>query len=119
MSNGIERIEIPLSEAQIKKIKSLSALGYTASVIARMLELQPEEAKMFCYLARLPRSGISTLIQTGILESNMRAETQLLSQAEGGDVDAFVELQKVKNRNHYFQIIDSLDEDEFSFARED
>jgi len=119
MSNEIERLEISLTEAQIKQVKSLSALGYAASVIAHMLDLRPDESKMFCYLARLPRSGISALIRRGIMESEMKAESKLLALAEDGDVDAFVEVQKVKKLNNYYRLIDSLDEDEFSFAVED
>lgn len=99
-----------LEENVRQEIMRLSALNYTPGEMALYFGL---DATLFCKDAAYPGTDINTLIRQGKMINKVLPELKLQELAEGGNITAIQELQKLIKQRSFESIIQQLDEDEF------
>lgn len=92
----------------------LAAVGMNAADIAVAMEWQPERCAAFCRLAATPGSRIAMLLAAGRVTGRAEPLAKLQEAAVVGNVDAIKALQKVQAFNRYSELINHMDEDEFT-----
>lgn len=106
-----------ISTVQANTVCDLAALGYSTKAIARALGLSPEDARAFVIEARIPGSRLYEILRTA--DESARVARTVLKMASEGDLDAVEAYEKICNRNHYYSIIEQIDEDEYPIGIED
>lgn len=99
-----------LTDNQKEEIRRLAALGYNASDIALYLELSPEARVLFEVSADVVGTAVHTLIHEGVLVSRATPEIKLHEAAEGGNLDAIKQLEEIRKRRAFDNLIDDMDE---------
>lgn len=93
-------IEVNLSPEEIEELERLSALGYSHQQMAMYFRV---DLKLFLSAAENPRSKINYHIQRGQLVSIAREQMAILTSAEGGNITAHQQLEKIR-RTRGFEI---------------
>ena len=99
-----------LTPVQAETVFDLVSLGYSPKRIALALGLDPEEARAFVIEAKISGSRLYEIMRSA--QESARVEREVLKAAEKGDPDAVEAYQKICNRNHYYAIIEAIDDDE-------
>lgn len=102
------------TEEQALDIKRLAALGYNAKKIAIALGLERNEMLLFLRDAATPGTAVAVLMLQAITETKAAPQVKLHEAAEAGNVDAIKLLQDVQRRNQFNNMIEQMDDDEFT-----
>nr|WP_294897823.1 hypothetical protein [uncultured Pedobacter sp.] len=100
MAELAKKIHIHLDPDQLEELERLSALGYTPEDLA--LYFMKDE-KQFIITANDPESTINRHIRRGKMMSLAREQLAILQSAEGGNITAHQQLDKIR-RDRGFEI---------------
>lgn len=106
-----DQIGKSLTPMQADTVYDLVSLGYSPKRIAQVLGLNPEEARAFILEAKVSGTRLYEIMRSA--QESSHVDRVVLKAAEGGDPDAIEAYQKICNRNHYYAIIEAIDDDEF------
>jgi ParB-like chromosome segregation protein Spo0J len=101
-------------EEQAADIKRLAALGFTAKNIAVALGLERDEMLLFLRDAATPGTAVAVLMLQAVTQTQAAPQIKLHEAAEAGNVDAVKLLQDVQRRNQFNNMIEQMDDDEFT-----
>lgn len=96
---------------QREDVQRMAALGYSPNDIAIYLGVDVDS---FVKDAYIEGTTVNGLIRQGILVSRANPEMRLHEQAEGGNIIAIQQLEKVNRRRTFEIIVEQIDEDELS-----
>lgn len=101
-------------EEQAADIKRLAALGFTPKNIAIALGLDRDDMLLFLRDAAVPGTAVAVLMLQAITQTKAAPQIKLHEAAEAGNVDAVKLLQDVQRRNQFNNMIEQMDDDEFT-----
>lgn len=103
-----------LDKTEEEEVMRLAAVGMMPGEIAVAMEWPVEKRTAFCILAGMPGSKIARLIAAGRANGRATPQTKLHAAAEAGNIDAIKALQKVQAANRYKELLNHMDDDEFT-----
>ena len=92
----------------------LAAVGFMPHEIAVSMEWPPERRRAFCIIAELPGSPLALMLAAARVEGIATPQIKLQEAATAGNIDAIKELQKIQARNRFNELVNYLDDDEFT-----
>ncbi|MBD5401555.1 hypothetical protein HDR58_01970 [bacterium] len=105
---------VELTAEQEQEVMQLAAVGMSPREIAIALELEPDAARAFCLLAKIPGEKIARLLVSGKATGRAIPQIKLQEQAAAGNIDAIKLLQDLQAENKYNELLANIDDDEFS-----
>ena len=102
------------SKSEEEEIMQLAAVGFMPSEIAVALEWPREKRAAFCFLANKPGSDVALLIAAGRAVGRAEPQKKLQAAAQAGNIDAIKALQKLQAHNRYNELVNHMDDDEFT-----
>lgn len=114
--NKSATIKLPaLTSKEEEDILKMAAVGLLPVEIAVSMEnWSGERRAAFCALANIPGSDISLLIAAGRASGRITPQVKLQEAAAAGNVDAIKTLQKLQANNRFNELVNNMDEDEFT-----
>lgn len=103
-----------IPESKKEDIRKLAAVGMSARDIAVMAELTPDEATVFLSLADITGSPVDRLLAEGRAAGTAAPQIKLQEAAAAGNIDAIRALQKIQAMNRFNELLNNMDDDEFT-----
>lgn len=103
-----------LSKQEEDEVMKLAAVGFLAKEIAASMEWPAEKRLAFCHAADIPGSTIAMLILAGRASGRATPQIKLQESAQAGNIDAIRTLQKVQANNRFNELVNNMDDDEFT-----
>lgn len=103
-----------LSKKEEEEVMQLAAVGFMPRDIAVAMEWPREKRTAFCMLANIPGSDIAALISAGRALGRAEPQRKLQEAARAGNIDAIRTLQKIQANNRFNELINHMDDDEFT-----
>lgn len=104
----------PLTSKEETEIMKLAAVGFMPHEIAVSMEWPHERRAAFCILANLSGSAVSALITAGRATGRAQPQIKLQEAAQAGNIEAIKELQKLQRINRFNELVNNMDDDEFT-----
>lgn len=98
-------------EADILK---LAAVGLSPVEIAAAVEFDSRSAMLFVALAEIPGSNVSLMLARGRAIGRATPQMKLQEAANAGNIDAVKTLQKIQKENRFQELVNNMDNDEFT-----
>lgn len=98
-----------LQEEQREDVQKMAALGYSPKDIAIYLGVDIDD---FVLDSKTPGSTVHFLIQQGVLVTRAIPDMKLHELAEGGNIQALQQLDKLQQKRSFETLIEQMDEDE-------
>lgn len=106
--------EFPLTTKEEEDVYKLASAGMRPAEIAVSMEWPPERCRAFCIIAELPGSPLALMLAAARAEGIATPQIKLQEAATAGNIDAIKELQKIQARNRFNELVNYLDDDEFT-----
>lgn len=107
--------ELPvISKNEEEEIMQLAAVGFMPREIAVAMEWPREKRVAFCLLANTPGSEVALLISAGKAIGRADPQKKLQEAAKAGNIDAIKTLQKLQANNRFNELVNHMDDDEFT-----
>lgn len=110
--------KIPIGLALTKEheddILKLAAVGLSPAEIAAVVELDTRTAMLFVALAEIPGSNVSLMLARGRAIGRATQQIKLQEAATAGNIDAVKTLQKIQKENRFQELVNNMDNDEFT-----
>ncbi len=103
-----------LGKEEEQEVMRLAAVGLKPRDIAVSMEWPEVRREAFCVLAAMPGSDVALLLEAGRAIGLATPRTKLQQAAEVGNVDAIKALHKMQAANRYNELLNHMDEDEFT-----
>ena len=103
-----------ISKEQEADILKLAAVGLSPAEIAAAVELDSASAMLFIALADIPGSSVSFMIAQGRAIGRATPQMKLQEAANAGNIDAVKTLQKIQKENRFRELVNNMDNDEFT-----
>lgn len=103
-----------ISKKEEEEIMKLAAVGFMPREIAVAMEWPREKRAAFCILANTPGSEIALLIAAGKAVGRADPQKKLQEAAQAGNIDAIKTLQKLQANNRFNELVNHMDDDEFT-----
>lgn len=113
-TNNTTNLSEILPDDKKEEIMKLAAVGLTAKRIAAAMEFPPVMATAFIAMADSPGSMVARLIAEGRANGIATPQMKLQEAAAAGNIDAIKELRKMQRENRFNEIIEYMDDDEFT-----
>lgn len=113
-TNNIPAILTEIPADKKEEILQLAAVGLTPGQIAAAMEYPPDVAAAFVLLADVPGSTVARLILEGRANGIAAPQMKLQQAANAGNIDAIKTLQKLQQVNRFNELINYMDDDEFT-----
>ncbi len=118
MSTGNDNItkypEFPLTKEEEDNIYKLASAGMRSAEIAVSMKWPPERCRAFCIIAELPGSSLALMLAAARAEGIAAPQIKLQEAATAGNIDAIKALQKIQARNRFNELVNYMDDDEFT-----
>ena len=106
--------DFPLTTKEEEDVYKLASAGMRPAEIAVSMEWPPERRRAFCIIAELPGSPLALMLAAARAEGIATPQIKLQEAATAGNIDAIKELQKIQARNRFNELVNYLDDDEFT-----
>lgn len=103
-----------ISKEEEEEIMQLAAVGFMPKEIAVAMEWPREKRAAFCLLAETPGSEVAMLIAVGKTVGRAEPQRKLQEAAQAGNIDAIKTLQKLQANNRFNELVNHMDDDEFT-----
>lgn len=103
-----------ISKTEEEEIMKLAAVGFMPREIAVAMEWPREKRAAFCLLANTPGSEIAMMIAAGKALGRADPQKKLQAAAQAGNIDAIKTLQKLQANNRFNELVNHMDDDEFT-----
>lgn len=102
------------TKSEEEEIMQLAAVGFMPREIAVAMEWPREKRVAFCLLANTPGSEIAMMIAAGKALGRADPQKKLQAAAQAGNIDAIKTLQKLQANNRFNELVNHMDDDEFT-----
>lgn len=106
--------DFPLTTKEKEDVCKLASTGMRTAEIAVSMKWPPERRRIFCIIAELPGSPLALMLVAARAEGISTPQIKLQEAATAGNIDAIKELQKIQARNRFNELVNYLDDDEFT-----
>lgn len=113
-SDIIKYPEFQLTDKEEGDVYKLASVGMRPAEIAVSMEWPAERCRAFCIIAELPGSPLALMLASARAEGIATPQIKLQEAAVAGNLDAIKELQKFQARNRFNELVNYLDDDEFT-----
>lgn len=113
-TNNIPAIITAIPDDKKEEILKLAAVGLAPAQIAAAMEYPPDAAAAFVALADVPGSTVARLMIEGRANGIASPQMKLQQAANAGNIDAIKTLQKIQQANRFNELINYMDDDEFT-----
>lgn len=103
-----------ITKKEEEEIMQLAAVGFMPREIAVAMEWSREKRVAFCLLANTPGSEVALLIAAGKAIGRADPQKKLQEAAKAGNIDAIKTLQKLQANNRFNELVNHMDDDEFT-----
>ena len=107
-------IGLALTKEHEDDILKLAAVGLSPAEIAAAVELDTRTAMLFVALAEVPGSNVSLMLARGRAIGRATPQMKLQEAANAGNIDAVKTLQKIQKENSFQELVNNMDNDEFT-----
>ena len=107
-------LSLTFTEEREKDIMQLAAVGLSPADIAAAVELDTPSALAFVALAEIPGSNVSLMLARGRAIGRATPQMKLQAAANAGNIDAVKTLQKIQKENRFQELVNNMDNDEFT-----
>lgn len=107
-------IGLALTKEHEDDILKLAAVGLSPAEIAAAVELDTRTAMLFVALAEVPGSNVSLMLARGRAIGRATPQMKLQEAANAGNIDAVKTLQKIQKENRFQELVNNMDNDEFT-----
>lgn len=107
-------VGLVLTKEHEADIMKLAAVGLSPAEIAAAVELGTRNALLFVALAEVPGSNVSLMLAQGRAIGRATPQMKLQEAANAGNIDAVKTLQKIQKENRFQELVNNMDNDEFT-----
>ncbi len=104
----------PLSDSDKKDIMKMAAVGLNPEQIAASLDMTRMQRLIFVAAAETPGTMVAELLEKGRAVGVSGPLVKLQEAAVAGNIDAVKTLRDTRRENQFFQLLNAMDDDEFT-----